>query len=157
MCRAARSHKLSGMPPAASPIVIDVVVAAAQTAGAYTLLDVRVGRDMALDPHVVRQEDLLLYVLAGDLVVVLDGSRYALAAGDHLALPRRVPRAVLATRGTHVLCLARPGSAQRLALVAADPALTSDDRLALLAAGDVHRLPDSLWRTAPRPASNGAV
>ena len=137
------------MPPAASPIVVSVVVAAAQTAGAYALLDVRVGPDTALDPHVVRQEDLLLYVPTGDLVVVLDGSRYALAAGDHLVLPRRVPRAVRATRGTRVLCLARPGSAQPLALIAADPTLTSDDRLALLAARDVHALPRSLWRTPP--------
>ena len=148
-CDPAAAPKLPAMPPAASRIAIDVVTFAAHTAGAYTLLDVRVDGAMALDPHVVRQEDLLLYVLTGDLVVVLDGSRYALAAGDHLVLPRRVPRAVRATRGTRVLCLARPGSAQPLALIAADPTLTSDDRLALLAAGDVHALPRSLWRTPP--------
>ena len=146
MCGVPPSRMLLGMPPAAQPIVIDVVVSADQSAGAYTLLDVRVAGDMALDPHVVRQEDLLLYVLAGDLVVVLDGRRYALAAGDHLAVPRRVPRAVCVSPGTRALCLVRPGGAERLALLAADPAVTTDDRLAPLAAADVQMLPRSLWR-----------
>src|SRR5688572_279942 len=120
------------MPPAASPIVVSVIASAEQTGGAYTLLDVRMRGDMALDPHVVRQEDLLLYVLTGDLVVVLDGTWYALGAGDHLAVPRRVPRAIRASSGARALCLAWPGGAERLALLVADPAMTADDRLALL-------------------------
>lgn len=134
------------MPPAATPIVVTIVVSAQQSGGAYALLDVRASGDTALDPHVVRQEDLLLYVLTGDLVVVLDGRRYALAAGDLLALPRRVPRAVCFASDTHALLLVRPGGAERLASLAADPAVTADDRLALLAAADVQMLPRSLWR-----------
>lgn len=146
MCGVSASRKLRGMPPAESLIVVDVVVSAAQSGGAYALLDVRAAGDLALDPHVVRQEDLLLYVLAGDLVVVLDGRRYALAAGDLLALPRRVPRAVSVSAGTRALCLVRPAGIERLAAPAADPAVTTDDRLALLAAADVQMLPRSLWR-----------
>lgn len=137
---------LLGMPPTAPQIAIDVMVPAAQTAGAYALVDVRVGGDMALDPHVVRQEDLLLYVLAGDLVVVLDGTRYALTAGGHLAVPRRVPRAVSITAGTRALCLVSPAGAEYAARLAADPAATADDRLALLAAAGVQTLPQSRWR-----------
>ena len=136
---------LPGMPSAATQIAIEVVATAEQTAGAYTLMDVRVDGGMAFDPHVVRQEDLLLYVLAGDLVVVLDGTRHAVTAGDHLALPRRVPRAVHVPARAHVLCLARPGGAERLAVCVADPSVTRDDRAALLAAADVQLLPHSLW------------
>jgi quercetin dioxygenase-like cupin family protein len=139
-------RKLRNMPPVESLIVADVVVSAEQSGGAYALLDVRAGGDLALDPHVVRQEDLLLYVLAGDLVVVLDGRRYALAAGDFLALPRRVPRAMRMSVGTRALCLVRPAGGERLAWLAADPAVTVDDRLALLAAAGVQMLPRSLWR-----------
>ena len=133
------------MPPVASPIAVNVLASAAQTAGAYALLDVRIDGELALDPHVVRQEDLLLYVLTGDLVVVLDGRRYALGAGDHLAVPRRVPRAVHAASPARALCLVNPGGVERLALLVADPAMTADDRLALLAAADVQMLPRGLW------------
>lgn len=146
MSGSAPSRKLRGMPPAATPIVVTVVVSARQSGGAYALLDVRAAGDTALDPHVVRQEDLLLYVLTGDLVVVLDGRRYALAAGDLLALPRRVPRALRLSSGTRALCLVTPAGVERLASLAADPAVTADDRLALLAAADVQMLPRSLWR-----------
>jgi mannose-6-phosphate isomerase-like protein (cupin superfamily) len=141
--------KLRGMPPAAPQITVEVVTSAAQTAGAYSLMDVRVDGGMALDPHVARHEDLLLYILAGDLVVVLDGRRHALTAGDHLAVPRRVPRAVHVPGRVRLLCLARPGGSERLALRAADPSVTRDDRAALLAAADVRLLPLSLW--GPRP------
>ena len=146
MCGVCGWRKLHGMPPVESLIVADVVVCAEQSAGAYALLDIRAAGDLALDPHVVRQEDLLLYVLTGDLVVVLDGRRYALAAGDFLALPRRVPRAVRMSAGARALCLIRPAGAERLASLAADPAVSVDDRLALLAAADVQMLPRSLWR-----------
>ena len=146
MCGASAWRKLRGMPLVESLIVVDVVVSAQQSGGAYALLDVRAAGDLALDPHVVRQEDLLLYVLAGDLVVVLDGRRYALAAGDLLALPRRVPRAVCFSSGARALCVVRPAGAERLASLAADPAVSADDRLALLAAADVQMLPRSLWR-----------
>ena len=146
MWSTAPSRKLLGMPPADVPIVIDVIASTEQTGGAYTLLHVRISGDLALDPHVVRQEDLLLYVLAGDLVVVLDATRHALAAGDHLALPRRVPRAVCGCAGTRVLCLVCPGGVERPALLAAEPTMSADDRLAVLAAADVQMLPRSLWR-----------
>lgn len=146
MCGVSPSRKLRGMPPAATPIAVDVVVSAQQSGGAYALLDVRAAGEAALDPHVVRQEDLLLYVLTGDLVVVLDGRRYALAAGDLLTLPRRVPRAVCASSGTRALCLVRPAGDERLAALVADPTVSADDRLALLAAADVQMLPRSLWR-----------
>lgn len=147
MCGRAPSRRLIGMPPAAFPIAVDVVVSTEQTGGAYTLLDVRISGELALDPHVVRQEDLLLYVLAGDLVVVLDGTRYALAAGDHLAVPRRVPRAYRGSQA-HALLLIRPGGGERPALLATDHTLSADDRLALLAAADVQMLPRSLWHAA---------
>lgn len=148
MWRSAAWRILLGMPPAASQIAIDVVASAEQSAGAFASLDVRIGGDTALDPHVVRQEDLLLYVLAGDLVVVLDGTRYALTAGGHLAVPRRVPRAVRIAAGTRALCLLSPAGAEYAAILAADPAVTADDRLALLAVADVQMLPQSLWRIA---------
>ena len=144
-CDPAAAPKLPAMPPAASRIAIDVVTFAAHTAGAYTLLDVRVDGAMALDPHVVRQEDLLLYVLAGELVVVLDGTRHALSAGDHLAVPRRVPRALRVPSRARVLCLVRPGGTERLAACVADPSVTRDDRAALLAAADIQLLPHRLW------------
>jgi quercetin dioxygenase-like cupin family protein len=140
---------LPGMPPAASHIAIDVVASAEQTGGAYALMEIQVDGGMALDPHVARQEDLLLYVVAGDLVVVLDGTRHALTAGDHLALPRRVPRAVHVPERARVLCLVRPGRAERLAVCVADPSVTRDDRAALLAAADVQLLPHSLWGRSP--------
>ena len=145
MWRAPRWRMLLGMPPAAPQIAVDVVVSAAQTSGTYALLDISVRGDVALDPHVARQEDLLLYVLAGDLVVVLDGRRYALATGDQLAVPRRVPRAVRVVAHARALCLVRPAGAERLALLMTDPAVAADDRLALLAAADVQMLPRSLW------------
>jgi quercetin dioxygenase-like cupin family protein len=126
-------------------IAVDVVVPGERTGGAYALIDVRLPAGVTLAPHVVDRETIDLWVLDGGLRVVVDGVRHELAAGEHLRLAPRAPRALTATAATRLLGLLVPAGGERLAAVAADPATRPDDRAALLAAADVRLLPRGLW------------
>ena len=65
-----------------------VLVGGAETGGKLALLEVRVGRDMALPVHLHHWDDEIVYVLEGEVTFHLDGERRPGPAGTCLLLPR---------------------------------------------------------------------
>ncbi len=109
----------------------------------YTLLDARLDAGVVVPPHVARDEDVVVHVVAGEVEVGVDGSATRLAAGQGLWLPRGRPRRLHAVTAARLLVSAVPGGAEALAAIAADDSIDGDDRAALLAAAGVVRVPRS--------------
>lgn len=133
-----RVHTMTDKQTAVS---VDVVADGSASGGDYALLDVRAEAGLVLPAHVLSREDLALYVLRGELEVVLAGRRHPLSAGAQLALPRGVPRRVRVLANARVLCLAVPSGCHALAVLLAPPIPERDDLAALLAAAGVTLLP----------------
>ena len=92
--------------------------------------------------HVGQREDVVLYVLEGEVEVVADRERAdaAARAGAH-ARPRRAAPAAGRRERSRVLVLLAPAGLEELLTIAADPATDPDDRAALLAVGGVQAVP----------------
>src|SRR5690349_16328086 len=82
-------------------------------------------------------EDVVLYVLEGEVEIVADRERETLRPGQSRSLDRGVPRRLRAHARSRVLALLAPAGLEELLAIAADPATDPDDRAALLAVGGV--------------------
>jgi quercetin dioxygenase-like cupin family protein len=123
------------------PVPAATVVAAGDgTANRYALLEVAAPAGAATPHHVHRQEDLVVIVISGSLVLVEDGGSRRLTAGDHALLRANVPWRARAEQDSRVLAVLLPAGAERLAAVL--PSVTDgEDRAALLAAAGIHVVP----------------
>jgi quercetin dioxygenase-like cupin family protein len=124
-----------------NPIRLVVPVAGWSTQGQYALVEACVAAGTEIPAHVARREDVVLYVLEGEVEVVADRTRDTLRAGQARTLDRGVPRRLSATRRSRVLVLFAPAGLEELLTIAADPATDPDDRAALLAVGGVQVVP----------------
>jgi quercetin dioxygenase-like cupin family protein len=86
---------------------------AEETNGALLLFEDQLSRGKTTPLHVHPNEDELLYVLDGELLVHIDGTDHVVGARGVAVAPRGVPHAFLVTSETaRVLCLETPASAE---------------------------------------------
>lgn len=108
--------------------LITMKATAAETGGAFLLFEDHMAKGKTTPLHRHDNEDELLYVLEGELLVHIDGVDHRV--GPHgLALARRgVPHAFLVTSPTaRILTLLTPGSAEAFYRGASEPAGEGDD------------------------------
>ena len=118
-----------------------VPVAGWATQGRYALLEACVEARFEVPAHVGQREDVVLYVLEGEVEVVADRERQTLRAGQARTLDRGVPRRLRTSVRSRVLVLVAPAGLEELLPIAADPDTDPDDRAALLAVGGVQAVP----------------
>lgn len=100
----------------------------AETAGAMSLFEDRVVRGKTTPMHVHPHCDEMVYVLAGELRVNLDGVEHEVRAGGLFVAPRGVAHAFLVTSETaHLLCLQTPGTGEAFYRSVSDPATSEAD------------------------------
>ncbi len=122
-------------------IKLVVPVAGWATQGQYALVEACVPAGVEIPAHVGHREDVVLYVLEGEVEVVADRERQTLTPGAARTLDRGVPRRLRAVERSRVLVLLAPAGLEELLAIAADPATDPDDRAALLAVGGVQAVP----------------
>lgn len=95
---------------------------AAETAGAFILLEDRMERGKSTPFHLHPNEDEAIYVLEGELLVDIEGEQHRLSQGGFLFAPRGVPHAFMVTSETaHVLALQTPGTGEAFYRDAGEP------------------------------------
>jgi quercetin dioxygenase-like cupin family protein len=122
-------------------IKLVVPVAGWATHGQYALVEAAVEAGVEVPAHVGHREDVVLYVLEGEIEVVADRERHHMRPGQTRCLDRGVPRRLKAITRARVLVLLAPAGLEELLAIAADPATDPDDRAALLAVGGVQAVP----------------
>jgi mannose-6-phosphate isomerase-like protein (cupin superfamily) len=68
--------------------LVTIRVSADQTSGAYSLLEVEVGRGGGEGPHVQHREDECLYVVKGRFGFAIEGVEREVGPGEHLYVPK---------------------------------------------------------------------
>ncbi len=83
----------------------------AETAGAFALFEDREVRGKPTPLHLHPDDDEVLYVLEGEILVHVDGPEHRVGARGVFVAPRGVPHAFLVTSETaRLLCLTVPGT-----------------------------------------------
>jgi quercetin dioxygenase-like cupin family protein len=96
---------------------------AEETAGAFLLFEDFMPRGKSTPLHTHANEDEVLYVLDGEILVHIDGDEHAVCERGVAVAPRGVPHAFLVTSDTaRVLTLQTPGSAESFYRGASEPA-----------------------------------
>lgn len=109
-------------------------VTAEESGGAFLLFEDYLSQGKATPLHIHPNEDEMLYVLEGEILVHIDGTEYRLGPRGLAMVPRGVPHAFLVTSETaRVLCFETPGSAEAFYRGASEPTTSESD---------VSRLPD---------------
>jgi quercetin dioxygenase-like cupin family protein len=94
-----------------------------ETGGAFLLFEDLMSAGKTTPLHIHRDEDELLYVLEGELLVHIEGEDHAVGPHGVAIAPRGVPHAFLVTsHSARVLCLQTPGSAEAFYREASEPA-----------------------------------
>jgi quercetin dioxygenase-like cupin family protein len=106
----------------------------------YVLIEVAAPEGAGLPPHVASREDAVVLVLHGELEVTLAGAPQTLRAGQALALPRDVARALRAASDVRALLLAAPAT-ERLIDLVKPPLPDPEDLAVLVTAAGMVRLP----------------
>lgn len=105
--------------------ILTMKATAAETDGAFMLLEDYMPRGKSTPLHLHKDEDETLYVLEGELLVQIDGKDHSVGPRGIAVAPRGVPHAFLVTSETaRVLCLQTPGSAEQFYRGASEPAAT---------------------------------
>jgi quercetin dioxygenase-like cupin family protein len=98
-----------------------------ETAGAFLLFEDEMALNKVTPLHTHPDSDETLYVLAGEILVNLDGTEHRIPAGGLAMAPRGLPHAFkVLQEGTRILCLQTPGSAQSFYDGASEPLSDSD-------------------------------
>ena len=101
---------------------------AEETDGAFLLFEDLMAKGKTTPLHVHANEDEVLYVLDGEIVVHIDGTDHAVGQGGVAIAPRGVPHAFLVTTPTaRVLTLQTPGTAEPFYRGASEPADAGTD------------------------------
>jgi quercetin dioxygenase-like cupin family protein len=122
---------------------VDVVADGDTNGGAYAVLDVRTEAGTALRPHVSHRENTIVFLLEGELEVVIGGLQRTLVAGEQVTLPRDTPRRLRALSDVWLLCLAIPAGIELLRDLADPPQPDPDDVAARLSAAGIDLLPQA--------------
>jgi quercetin dioxygenase-like cupin family protein len=96
---------------------------AEETGGALLLFEDQLSEGKSTPLHIHPDEDELLYVLEGELLVHIDGSDHHVGPRGVALVPRGIPHAFLVTSETaRILCLETPASAEAFYRGASVPA-----------------------------------
>ena len=87
--------------------LVDVLVSGEQTAGSYSVSELRGPPDFATPLHRHRDLDEGFYIVAGELTIWVGEEVNVLSAGDFLLAPRRVPHTIRNTGSEDVRMLTR--------------------------------------------------
>jgi quercetin dioxygenase-like cupin family protein len=108
--------------------VFTMKASAADTDGAFTLFEDRVERGKTTPLHLHPHEDETIYVLAGEIIVSVDGEEHRVGEGGVFVAPRGLPHAFLVTSETaRLLCLQTPGTGEAFYRAASEPCDSEDD------------------------------
>jgi quercetin dioxygenase-like cupin family protein len=100
----------------------------AETGGAFMLFEDRVVRGKTTPMHRHDDEDELVYVIDGELLVNVDGVESTVKKGGLFFAPRKTAHAFLVVSETaHLLCLQTPGSGEPFYRLVSDPVTSLDD------------------------------
>ena len=101
---------------------------AAETAGAFIMLEDRMVRGKTTPMHVHPNEDEAIYVLEGELLVDIEGDQHRVGEGGLFVAPRGVPHAFMVTSETaHVLSVQTPGTGEAFYREAGEPVASAED------------------------------
>ena len=136
---------------------------AAETGGAFIMLEDRMVRGKTTPLHTHPNEDEAIYVLDGELLVHIEGEQQRVGPGGLFFAPRGVPHAFMVTSETaHVLSVQTPGTGESFYRDAGEPVECGGRRVAagrLGAAtgrrGTVRKHRAARSRAVPRRAAGG--
>jgi quercetin dioxygenase-like cupin family protein len=95
---------------------------AAETGGAFIMLEDRMQRGKTTPLHMHPNQDEAIYVLEGELLVHIEGEQHRIGQGGLFVAPRGVPHAFMVTSETaHVLSLQTPGTGESFYRGAGEP------------------------------------
>lgn len=101
---------------------------AAETGGAFILFEDELHQGKTTPLHVHPNEDETIYVLAGELLVHIEGEDHRIGEGGLALAPRGVPHAFMVISETaRVLALQTPGTGERFYREAGEPARSASD------------------------------
>lgn len=101
---------------------------AAETGGAFVLLEDSMERGKVTPLHSHPADDETLYVLEGELLAHFDGEEHRVGAGGVFVAPRGVPHAFMVTSETaRVLVLQTPGTGESFYREAGEPIESGQD------------------------------
>ncbi|MBA2714079.1 MAG: cupin domain-containing protein [Rubrobacteraceae bacterium] len=101
---------------------------AKETGGAFLLFEDLMAQGKTTPLHIHSNEDEMLYVLEGELLVHIDGTDHPVGPRGVTVAPRRVPHAFLVTSpAALVLTMLTPGSAEAFYRGASEPASADAD------------------------------
>lgn len=101
---------------------------AAETGGAFLLIEDRMERNKMTPMHLHPDQDEAIYVLDGELLVDVDGERHAVHRGGLFFAPHGVPHAFMVTsESAHVLALMVDGSGEGFYRAAGRPVASPAD------------------------------
>jgi quercetin dioxygenase-like cupin family protein len=101
---------------------------AAETGGAFTLIEDVMERGKVTPLHVHANEDETIFVLEGELLVHIEGEEYPVREGGVFVAPRGLPHAFMVVSETaRVLGLQTPGTGEAFYRAAGDPATAETD------------------------------
>lgn len=100
---------------------------AAETGGAFIMIEDRMERGKTTPMHLHPKEDEAIYVLEGELLVDIEGEQRRIGRGGLFVAPRGVPHAFMVTSDSaHVLTIQTPGSGEAFYRDAGEPASTPE-------------------------------
>jgi quercetin dioxygenase-like cupin family protein len=103
--------------------VLTMKATADETGGAFLLFEDSMSQGKTTPLHIHANEDEVLYVLEGEILVHIDGTDYPVGPRGVAVAPRGVPHAFLVkSEGARVLTLQTPGSAEAFYRDASEPA-----------------------------------
>jgi quercetin dioxygenase-like cupin family protein len=108
--------------------VFTMKATSADTAGAFVLLEDRVVRGKTTPLHQHNNDDEVVYVLDGELLVHINGREHRVGKGGLFFAPRGVAHAFLVTSETaHLLCFQTPGTGEAFYRAVSEPATSQAD------------------------------
>ena len=101
---------------------------AAETGGAFLLLEDTMAGGKMTPWHVHPNEDEAVYVLEGELVLAIGGEEHHVGQGGFFVAPRGVPHAfMVVSESARVVSFQTPGTGERFYREAGEPIVTEDD------------------------------
>ena len=101
---------------------------AAETGGAFLMLEDRMERNKMTPMHLHPEQDEAIYVLDGELLVDIEGEQHPVHRGGLFFAPRGVPHAFMVTSETaHTLCFLVDGSGESFYRDAGRPITSATD------------------------------
>jgi quercetin dioxygenase-like cupin family protein len=119
--------------------LLTMKLTAEESGGSLMLFEDELSEGKMTPLHIHADEDELLFVLAGEILVHIDGVDHAVGHHGLAFAPRGVPHAFLVTSpSARVLTLQTPGTAEAFYREASEPAAPGDDPMGAVDFARVH-------------------